>query len=80
MLPDGKLDAAVVLLAFALAAGVMAALVFKEIPEKNLSLFSALALGIWSVVTTYVGYRWGSSRGSAMKDQALADMAKGTGQ
>lgn len=75
---DNRLDAAVVLLLILLVAGVLAALAFVAIPDKNMTLFASLAGGIvGSSFTAYIQWRWGSSKGSAMKDQALADAAKG---
>lgn len=76
-----KLDAAVILLLMVMLGGVLAVLAFVNIPDKNETLFAAIAGGVVGAsFTAYIQWRWGSSKGSAMKDQALADMAKGQGQ
>lgn len=57
---------------------VMGALAFLPIPKENLQLFTALAMLIAGAVGTFVGYRWGSSKGSQAKDATIAAMASPT--
>jgi drug/metabolite transporter (DMT)-like permease len=70
------LDFVVVVGLLLLVAGILAALAFVSIPEKNETLFAALGGGvIGSGLTAYINWRWGASSGSAAKDAALAAMA-----
>lgn len=75
-----RLDAILIVGYLILLAAVILILSDHPIPKDNMSLFAALAMGVHTGLGIYIGYRWGSSRGSAMKDQALADAAKGSGQ
>lgn len=51
-------------------------LAFVSIPKENMELFTALSAGvIGSGVGAWIGYRWGSSKGSAGKDATIAAMA-----
>lgn len=74
-----RLDVVVILGLLTLLAGVFVALTFVTIPTENRTLFAALAMIVGNGLGVYLGYRWGSSRGSAAKDQTIADLAKGSG-
>ena len=75
------LDFVVVLFILALITGILLALTFVDIPEKNETLFAALSGGVvGSSFTAYIQWRWGSSKGSADKDRVLSNMAAGGGQ
>jgi hypothetical protein len=58
---NSTLDAAVVLLSLLLVAGALAVLAFVEIPDKNLPVFTAGFTAVIGILTTYAGFRWGSS-------------------
>jgi hypothetical protein len=71
-----RLDAFVVVSLVLLLGGILAALVFVPIPKDNVELFSALASGVVGAgVGAYVGYRFGSSKGSAAKDQTISALS-----
>lgn len=73
------LDVIVVAGLLLLIGGILVALAFVNIPEKNETLFAALGGGvIGSGLTAYINYRWGSSRSSATKDSTIAAMASDT--
>jgi len=72
--PESRLDVAVVLGLLFLLASVLAALAFVPIPEKNSSLFSALAMGVIGGLNLYLGYRWGASKSGATKDETIKAM------
>lgn len=75
MQPDAKFDVLVVG-GFMLMLGAAGyALVTQNIPKDNMQLFTALAISVSGFLGVYVGYRWGASKGSAQKDQVIADMA-----
>lgn len=74
------LDFVVVVSLILLTAGILFALVFVPIPEKNATLFAALSGGVvGSSLTAYVQWRWGSSKGSAAKDQTISEMVSTSG-
>lgn len=58
---NSTLDAAVVLLAMLLVGAGMAVLAFVAVPDKNLPVFTAGFTAIMGILTTYAGFRWGSS-------------------
>ena len=71
------LDFIVVIGLLVLIGYIFVALTFTAIPEKNATLFAALAGGVvGSSLTAYVQWRWGSSKGSADKDQTISTMAE----
>ncbi len=73
---DDRLDALVIFGFLVLLGGVLAALVFRTIPADNMPLFAALSSGVLgSGLGAYVGFRWGSSKGSAAKDATIATLA-----
>jgi hypothetical protein len=77
----GHLDFIVVVGLLLLITGILAALAFVNIPEKNETLFAALGGGvIGSGLTAYINWRWGASSGSAAKDATISNLAKGDGQ
>lgn len=78
--PNTRLDAFVVIGLLLLLAGILATLAHVPIPKDNQTLFAALAMAVSSGLSLYLGYRWGSSKGSAAKDATIADLAKGSGQ
>lgn len=56
------LDAALVMTCLLILAGVVAILAFVKVPQENLPILAGLASGIFgSVITGYIGFRWGSS-------------------
>lgn len=78
---DSRLDAAVVLALIGLIAGILWVLAFVDIPQKNATLFAAIAGGVvGSGLTAYINYRWGASKGSAAKDETINALAKSAGQ
>ena len=77
---ESRLDAALVLGLLIILGGAVAVLAFVAVPKDNQSLLAAL-LGavVGGGLTAYVNYRWGSSRGSAAKDETIAALAKKDG-
>lgn len=70
---DIRLDAAVFFALLFLLGSAIYILAFVPVPDKNMTLFAALVGGvIGSGVTTFVQWRWGSSKGSAAKDETIA--------
>ena len=70
------LDFIVVLGLLVLFAGILGALVFVNIPEKNETLFAGLSGSVVGAsLTAYINWRWGASSGSAAKDATIATMA-----
>lgn len=77
---ESPLDAAIILLLIMLGAGTLTILAFVTIPDKNLPIFSAFGAAlITGPIGAYVGFRWGSSKGSQDKDATIATMAASTG-
>lgn len=74
---DRTLDAAVILgLLFILGSAIFI-LAFVQIPDKNETLFAALmGTVVGAGLGAYVNNRWGSSKGSAEKDQTIAAIAQ----
>lgn len=67
------LDAAVVLFALTILAGISAALVFKTIPENQLAILASIASGILgTVVGAYAGFRWATSKQAS---ETIANLA-----
>lgn len=77
-----RLDAAVIIGLLIILGGVMAALVFVQIPEKNATLFAALAgTVVGAGLMAFINNRWGSSKSGTAKDATIASMLpKGDGQ
>lgn len=72
---DNRLDAAVVLSLIVLLGGVLLILAFVQIPKDNLTLFGSIGSGVVGAgIAAYIGYRWGSSKGSQAKDDAIATL------
>lgn len=69
---DIRLDAAVFFaLLFCLGSAIYI-LAFVAIPDKNMTLFAAIVGGvIGSGVTTFINWRWGSSKTSSTKDDTI---------
>lgn len=77
---DNRLDAVLIIGLLVLLAAVLGVLSFVAIPKENMTLFAALSSGVVGAsVAAYVGYRWGSSKGSASKDVTIATMAANAG-
>lgn len=56
------LDTALVMTCLLILAGVVAILAFVRVPQENLPILAGLASGIFgSVITGYIGFRWGAS-------------------
>ena len=55
------------------------AIVFIPIPEGNRDMFNMLLGGSGVAVTTIVGWRFGSSSGSAGKDRVIDKLTEGNG-
>ncbi len=69
-----RLDAVVVILALLIVGGVAAALVFARIPDNQLAVLASIASGILgTVVGSYAGYRWATSKQAS---ETIADMAR----
>lgn len=67
------LDAAVVLFALTILAGISASLVFRTIPENQLAILASIASGILgTVVGAYAGYRWATSKQAS---ETIANLA-----
>ena len=67
------LDAAVVLFALGIVAGISAALIFKTIPDNQLAILASIASGILgTVVGAYAGYRWATSKQAS---ETIANLA-----
>lgn len=74
---NDRLDALVIFGFLVLIGGVLWSLVFETIPDKNMPLFAALSSGVLgSGLGAYVGYRWGSSKGSAAKDETITQLTQ----
>jgi hypothetical protein len=58
---NSTLDAALVLAALILVGAGMGVLAFVAVPDKNLPVFTAGFTAIIGILTTYAGFRWGSS-------------------
>lgn len=72
-----RLDAFLVVALVLLMGGILTALIFVPIPKDNEELFSALASGVvGSGIGAYIGYRWGSSKGSATKDETISALTQ----
>lgn len=60
------LDAILLVFCLFMMTGVGVALVFVKIPQENLPILAGLASGIvGSVITAYVGARWGNKKPGA---------------
>lgn len=74
---ESILDKAVVLGLLFMLASALFILAFVPIPDKNSSLFSALVGGVIGAGTmAYVNNRWGSSKGSAVKDATITALVQ----
>lgn len=72
---DNRLDTAVILALLVILAGVLLVLAFVPVPDKNMTLFAALASGVVGAgVGSWVGFRWGSSTSSQAKDATIASL------
>lgn len=72
------LDAAVVLFALTILAGISASLVFRTIPENQLAILASIASGILgTVVGAYAGYRWATSKQAS---ETIANLASKSGE
>lgn len=70
-----RLDTVVILAVLFLISSAMFILAFVNIPDKNQTLFAALVGGvIGASLSTYVSYRWGSSKGSSVKDDTISQL------
>jgi hypothetical protein len=58
---NSTLDAALVLAALILVGAGMGVLAFVPVPDRNLPVFTAGFTAIIGILTTYAGFRWGSS-------------------
>jgi hypothetical protein len=58
--------------------GVIAVLLFHEVPETSRGILGPLIGAVGGAVGTIVGYKWGSSSGSAAKSDTIAALT-GTG-
>jgi hypothetical protein len=58
---NSTLDALVVFAALFLAGVSMGALAFVTIPDKQLPIFAGALVTLLGLLTTYAGFRWGSS-------------------
>lgn len=76
---DRTLDAAFIFAMLFLMGSAVFILGFHDIPKDNMPLFAALTSGtVGSSIGAYVGYRWGSSKGSQAKDDTIVQMASQT--
>lgn len=74
------LDAAVIIGLLFLIGSAIFILAFVNIPEKNGTLFAAVVgTVVGAGLMAYVNNRFGSSKSSAAKDDALATIAKSAG-
>lgn len=72
-----RLDALVVFVLLILLGFVLYALVYQPIPKDNMTLFAALSTGTVGMgLGSYIGYRFGSSKGSTAKDDAITELTK----
>ena len=71
-----RLDALVILGLLVMLGFVLWSLVFVGIPKDNMTLFASLSSGTVGLgIGSYLGYRFGSSKGSAAKDATITAMA-----
>lgn len=79
---DPRLVAALVVWLLAMATGAMLILAFVTIPKENGTLFTTLVTSlVVGGLLTFIGYLWGSSKGSQSKDDVISNLAqKGDGQ
>jgi hypothetical protein len=74
---NGRLDALVITVLLFLLGSAVFILAFVPIPDKNQDLFSALVGGvIGASIMAFINNRYGSSKGSAAKDDAIAALTK----
>lgn len=65
------LDAALLAASVILLAFVIWVLSFVHVPQENLPILASLASGIFgSVISGYIGFRWGASEAAKVKPQA----------
>lgn len=75
---DKKLDAFLAISIVYGFFGIVAVLLFREVPQGSKDILGPLIGVIGAAVGTIVGYRWGSSSGSARKSDIINEMT-GTG-
>ena len=72
-----RLDAFVIIALIFLMGSAIYILAFVNIPDKNSSLFSALVGGVIGAgLMAYINNRWGSSKGSAVKDATISNLSQ----
>jgi hypothetical protein len=70
------LDAILVVAALVIVAGLMAALVFVEIPTNNLPVLASLGATVVGLGTAYAAFRWSSNATAKNQADASASSAK----
>jgi hypothetical protein len=58
---NSRLDACLVLAALGISAAAMGLLAFIPINDKQLPIFAGALVTVLTILTTYAGFRWGSS-------------------
>lgn len=72
---DPRLVAALVIWLLTMATGAGLILAFVHIPKENGTLFTTLVTSlVVGGLLTFIGFLWGSSKGSAAKDETIASL------
>lgn len=70
------LDAIVTVASLFMVAGVIAGLVFVDIPQNSLPVLSSLATGVLGLPLSYGAFRWGNNVGAKHAAEAAAETSK----